>query len=85
MLKVVCASAALFAEIFAGIAAMLAVMVVPIFSQSTMAAPSSYEIQPLLTMIKVMAIVALDDCTIIVRMVPINKKISTEPKPEFVY
>lgn len=60
-LKTVCAKAALLAETLAGRAAMLAVMVVPMFSPKTIAAASSKGIHPLAHMIRVIAIVALDD------------------------
>ena len=62
-------------------AARLAVMVVPMFSPNTKAAPSSKLIQPLAHMMSVMAIVAEDACTIMVSTVPINTNSSTEPKP----
>ena len=62
-------------------AAMLAVMVVPIFSPSTIAAPISNGIQPIFTIMSVSAIVADDDCNTRVSTVPRSRKISTEPKP----
>ena len=49
------------AETFAEIAAIFAVMVVPIFSPSTMAAAISKGIHPCVHIINVMATVALDD------------------------
>ena len=79
-----CDNAARLAEMFAGMAAMLAVMVVPMFSPSTIAAPSSNGIQPLAHITSVMAIVALDDCTMTVISVPTPRKISTDPKPRSV-
>src|SRR5699024_2551808 len=66
------ANAARLAWVLAVSAARLAVMVVPIFSPSTSAAPSSRLIQPLAHMINVIAMVAADACTIMVNMVPIN-------------
>ena len=55
------ARAARLACTLATAAARLAVIVVPIFSPKTIAAAISNEIQPLLHMIKVIAIVALED------------------------
>ena len=66
------ANAALLACVLPVNAARLAVMVVPIFSPNTNAAPNSKLIQPLAHMISVIAIVAADACTTIVRIVPIN-------------
>ena len=77
----VCVKAARLAAGFAIEAAILAVMVVPIFSPSTMAAAILKGIQPKLSITKVSAMVALDDCSTKVRIVPISVKISTEPKP----
>ena len=62
-------------------AARFAVMVVPIFSPKTSAAPNSKLIQPLAHIISVMAIVAADACTIMVNTVPIPTKRSMEIKP----
>ena len=60
-LKTVWARAALLADVFPTAAAMFAVMVVPIFSPNTIAQAMSNLIQPMLSMIKVRAIVALED------------------------
>ncbi len=76
------ANAARFADMFAEKAAMLAVMVVPMFSPIIIAAADSNPIQPREHMMSVMATVALDDCTIIVNTVPISKKISVERNPK---
>ena len=62
-------------------AAKLAVMVVPMFSPNTRAAPNSKLIQPLAHIIKVMAMVAADACTIMVSTVPMRTKRMTEAKP----
>ena len=62
-------------------AAILAVIVVPIFSPSTIAAPIWNGIQPILIIISVRAIVALDDCKTSVSTVPNNINISTYQKP----
>ena len=62
-------------------AARLAVMVVPIFSPKTNAAPNSKLIHPLAHIINVMAIVAAEACTIIVRMVPMSTNSRMEKKP----
>ena len=56
----VCARAALFAEVFATAAAMFAVIVVPIFSPSTIATASLKSIRPDAARSMVMAIVALE-------------------------
>ena len=56
-----CPIAALLAETFATEAAMLAVIVVPMFSPRTIAAPISNGIQPLLHITRVRAMVALED------------------------
>ena len=60
ILNIVCARAALFAEVFATEAAILAVMVVPMFSPSTIATASLKSIRPDAARSMVMAIVALD-------------------------
>ncbi len=73
--------AALFADAFAGIAAMLAVMVVPMFSPNIIAAAISNGIHPFVHIINVMATVALDDWTMTVRRLPIPRKISREVYP----
>ena len=62
-------------------AAILAVMVVPIFSPSTIAQAMSNLIHPIFNIMRVNAIVALDDCKTRVRIVPKTKKMSTEPNP----
>ena len=79
MLNIVCDKAARRAFVLAVRPAMLAVMVVPMFSPNTIAAPISNEIQPWLSMMSVIAIVADDDCTMTVRMEPISKKSRIEP------
>ena len=76
-----CPIAALFADTFAPIEANRGVIVVPILLPKIKAAAMSNEIQPLLHMIKNIAIDALDDCTIIVRIAPTaqNPKIEMNP------
>ena len=64
-------------------AARLAVIVVPMFSPSTSAAPSSKLIQPLAHMIRVIAMVAAEACTIIVSTVPISTNNSIDMNPMF--
>ena len=54
-------------------------MVVPIFSPSTIAAAISKGIHPWVHMMRVMATVALDDCTMMVRMVPMMRKRRMDP------
>ena len=80
-LKTKCANAARLACVLAVNAARLAVIVVPIFSPSTRAAPSSRLIQPLAHMISVIAIVAAEACTIMVSIVPMNKNRRMEKNP----
>ena len=80
-LNTVCALAALFADTFATAAAIFAVIVVPIFSPSTIAVAMSKGIHPAFTITSVKAIVALEDCRTIVSSVPISTKINTEPYP----
>ena len=80
-LNMVCDIAARLACVLPTDAAMFAVMVVPMFSPRTIAAPISNGIHPLLHITRVRAMVALDDWSTIVRIVPINTKISTEPNP----
>ena len=80
-LNIVCDIAARFACVFPTDAAMFAVIVVPIFSPSTIAHAISKGIHPMLSMISVIAIVADDDCSIRVNTVPKARKRSTEPKP----
>ena len=60
-LNTVWASADLLAEVFPTAAAMFAVMVVPMFSPSTIAQAMSNLIQPMFNMMSVKAIVADDD------------------------
>ena len=76
-----CAKAARRACVLAVNAARLAVIVVPIFSPNTKAAPSSKLIHPLAHIISVMAMVAAEACTIMVSSVPINTNSKTEKKP----
>ena len=80
-LNTVWASAALLAEVFATAAAMLAVIVVPIFSPSTIAHAMSNLIHPMLSIMRVRAMVALDDWSTSVSRVPKMRKIITDPKP----
>ena len=80
-LKARWANAARRACVFPVSAARLAVIVVPMFSPSTRAAPSSKLIQPLAHIISVMAIVAAEACTIMVRMVPLKTKSRMDRKP----
>ena len=80
-LKTKWANAARLACVLAVNAARLAVMVVPMFSPKTSAAPSSRLIQPLAHIINVIAIVAAEACTIIVSMVPMNKNRRMEKNP----
>ena len=81
MLNTVCASAALFEYLLPTAAAMFAVMVVPMFSPSTIAQAISNLIHPILSIIRVMAILALEDCSTRVRRVPKTRKMITDPKP----
>ena len=81
ILNTKCAIAALRDCVLPVKAAKLAVMVVPIFSPKTNAAPSSKLIQPLAHIIKVIAIVAAEACTIMVSTVPIRTKRITEANP----
>ena len=60
-LNIKCAKAVLFADIFAGMAAKLAVIVVPIFSPMIMAAAAGKSIHPFAAIMRVRATVALDD------------------------
>ena len=60
ILKIVCARAALLAEVFATDAAMFAVIVVPMFSPRTIATASLKSIRPEDARSMVMAIVALE-------------------------
>ena len=60
-LKTVWASAARFADVLPTDAAIFAVIVVPMFSPSTIAQAMSKRIHPMLSMIRVSAMVALED------------------------
>ena len=80
-LKTVCANADLLAEVLPTAAAILAVMVVPIFSPRTIAHAMSNLIHPIFNMMSVNAIVADDDCSTSVSIVPNKRNIMTEPKP----
>ena len=80
-LKMVCDMAARLACVLPTDAAILAVMVVPMFSPNTMAQAISKGIQPMLSMMSVMAIVADEDCRMRVSTVPKPRNRSTEPKP----
>ena len=60
---------------------MFAVIVVPMFSPSTIAHAIWKGMNPMLSMMSVMAIVAEDDWSTRVRMVPNTRKINTEPNP----
>ena len=73
--------AALFACVLPIDAAMFAVIVVPIFSPRTIAQAIGNGIHPMLSMMRVMAIVADDDWRIRVSTVPKPRKRSTDPKP----
>ena len=77
----VCDIAARLACVFPTDAAMLAVMVVPIFSPKTIAQAMLNGIQPMLSMMSVIAIVADDDWSTSVRIVPNARNNNTEPKP----
>ena len=80
-LKMVWDIAARLACVLPTEAAMFAVIVVPMFSPSTIAHAMLKGIQPRLNMIRVMAIVADDDCSTNVKTVPNARNRSTEPKP----
>ena len=80
-LNTVWASAARRASVVPIDAAILAVMVVPMFSPSTMAAPISNGIHSWLSMIRVMAMVALDDCNTSVSTVPVTTNSRRLPNP----
>ena len=80
-LNIVCDIAARLACVLPTDAAILAVIVVPIFSPSTIAHAMWKGIQPILSMMSVIAIVADDDCSTKVRIVPKTRKMSTDPKP----
>ena len=81
ILNTKCAIAALRDCVLPVKAAKFAVMVVPMFSPNTKAAPNSKLIQPLAHIINVMAIVAAEACTIMVNTVPINTNKMTDAKP----
>ena len=80
-LKIKWDKAARLAEILADSAARFAVIVVPMFSPRIIAAADSNPNQPLEHMISVIATVALDDCTIMVRTVPMSRKINVDANP----
>ena len=80
-LKIVCDIAARLACVLPTAAAIFAVMVVPIFSPNTIAHAMWKGIQPMLSMMSVIAIVAEEDCSTNVNIVPNAKNSSTEPKP----
>ena len=73
--------AARFADTLPDMDARMAVTVVPIFSPRIMAAADSNPIHPREHMMSVMATVALDDWTIIVRTVPMKRKMRVERNP----
>ena len=80
-LNTVCDKAARLAEVLATEAAILAVMVVPIFSPKTIAHAILNGIHPMLSMMRVMAIVAEEDWSMSVSTVPTPRKMSTDQKP----
>ena len=80
-LKMVCDIAARLACVLPTDAAIFAVMVVPIFSPNTIAHAMWKGIHPMLSIMRVMAMVADDDCSTNVKTVPNAKNNSTEPKP----
>jgi len=86
-LNMVCESAARFAEGLPTEAAMLAVMVVPIFSPRTIAQAIGNGIHPMLSIIRVIAIVADDDWSTRVSTEPKPRKIRTDqnPNPDHVF
>lgn len=59
----------------------IGVIVVPMFSPNTSAAPSSRLIQPLAHIINVIAMVAAEACTIMVNIVPMSKNRIMEKNP----
>ena len=61
-----------------------AVIVVPIFSPKTMAAPISNGSHPFRHMVRVSVILALDDCTMTVRSAPTNTKNRRLKNPQLV-
>ena len=73
--------AALLAWVLPMAAAIFAVIVVPIFSPSTIAQAILNGIHPMLSMMRVMAIVADEDWSTSVSTVPNTRKMSTEPNP----
>ena len=80
-LNMVCDKAARFAAGFPTEAAIFAVIVVPIFSPRTIAQAIGNGIHPILSIIRVMAIVADDDWRMRVRIVPTPRKIITDQNP----
>ena len=75
-LKRKCPNAARRAVLLAPMAARLAVMVVPMFSPSTRAHEVGKSIIPAAAQVSVMAITALEDCKITVKIVPLKIKIN---------
>ena len=80
-LKNKCAIAVRLAEVLATNDTRFAVIVVPMFCPSTIAAAISNEIHPLKHITGVNAMVALDDWIIIVNIVPITRKKCMEKYP----
>ena len=80
-LNMVWDSAARLAEGLPTDAAIFAVIVVPMFSPRTIAHAIGNGIHPMLSMIRVIAIVADEDWRMRVSTVPTPRKISTEPNP----
>ena len=80
-LKIVCDIAARLACVLPIEAAILAVIVVPMFSPNTMAQAMPNGIQPILNMMSVMAMVAEEDWRTRVRIVPKRRNNNTEPNP----
>ena len=64
--------------------ARIGVMVVPMLPPRMTAQPKAKDIQPCDHMMRVMAKVAADDCTTMVRMMPTAKNISTDQMPKAV-
>ena len=71
-----CEKAVRRAETLARKAAIFDVMVVPIFSPSTMSTPSSTGMIPAMQTAMVTAMMAADDCTQSVSTVPMSRKMS---------
>ena len=81
-LKTVWARAALFADVFPTAAAMFAVIVVPMFSPRTIAQASGKSISPDVVRSMVMAMVALEAWSTIVRMVPARRNMISDQNPK---